>query len=96
MKTLATVLTLGAALGLVACNDAETVDDTTATDTTMTQPVDTTTTTTEPMVDPTVTEGPAVDGTVDTTDGSRVSVDGRDVDATVSDDGVQADIDLDN
>ena len=77
---------LAAALALGACAEANApeADDTAATDgteTTVIQPTATETVAAEPMMD------------AEPNEGSSVTIDGADVDATVSEDGVQADID---
>ena len=74
---------LAAALALGACAEANAPADE------GTDGTDTTVVTTEPApVEPTVVTEPAMEDT-----GSSVTVDGADVDATVSEDGVQANID---
>lgn len=77
---------LAAALTLAACAEANApeADDTAATDGT-----DTTT-----VITPTATET-VVAEPVEGDEGSSVTIDGADVDATVSEDGVQADINVD-
>ena len=76
---------LAAALALGACAEADApADDTAATDGT-----DTTVVVTEPAP----TETTVVTEPVEGEDGSSVTIDGADVDATISEDGVQADID---
>ncbi|MBX7500670.1 hypothetical protein K3181_04375 [Qipengyuania sp. YG27] len=76
---------LAAALALAACGEADAPEtaDTAATDT-----ADTT------VITPTATETVVADP-VETEEGSSLTIDGEDVDATVSEDGVKADINVD-
>ena len=77
---------LAAALALGACAEAnapEADDDTAAADT-----ADTT------VITPTATET-VVAEPVETEEGSSLTIDGKDVDATVSEDGVKADVQVD-
>lgn len=79
--------TLSAALALAACAEANApaADDAAATDGT-----DTT------VITPTATETVVAEPVpVDGEDGSSVTIDGADVDATISEDGVQADVNVD-
>ena len=76
---------LAAALALGACAEADApADDAAATDGT-----DTTVVTTEPAP----TETTVVTEPAEGAEGSSVTIDGADVDATISEDGVQADVD---
>ncbi|WP_370190829.1 hypothetical protein [Qipengyuania sp.] len=76
---------LAAALALAACGEADTAEtaDTAATDT-----ADTT------VITPTATET-VVAEPADAAEGSSVTIDGKDVDATISEDGVKADVNVD-
>ena len=80
---------LAAALALGACAEANApeADDTAATD-------GTDTTVITPTATETVVAEPDASATVGT-DGSSVTIDGADVDATVSEDGVKANIKID-
>ncbi|WP_421992896.1 hypothetical protein [Qipengyuania sp.] len=83
MKALA-IPALAAAFALAACGEAEAP----ATDETATAEVTETT-----VVEPVETETVVVDD--DTPEGSSLTIDGGDVDATVSEDGVEAKIKVD-
>lgn len=82
---------LAAALALAACDSAEApaTDDTAAT---ATEAGDTTVIT--PTATETVVTQPVATATVEA-DGSAVTIDGKDVDATVTEDGVQAKVKVD-
>lgn len=76
---------LAAALALAACGEADAPE---AADTAATETADTT------VITPTATETVVADP-VETEEGSSLTIDGEDVDATVSEDGVKADINVD-
>ena len=76
---------LAAALALAACGDADAPE---TADTAATETADTT------VITPTATETVAAEPT-ETDEGSSVTIDGQDVDATVGEDGVKADIKVD-
>ncbi|MFW2348925.1 hypothetical protein [Qipengyuania sp.] len=78
---------LAAALALAACGEADAPE---TADTAATDSADTT------VITPTATETVVPDEPTDTaTEGSSVTIDGGDVDATVGEDGVKADINVD-
>ena len=87
MKNFA-IPTLAAALALAACAEANApeADDTAATD-------GTDTTVITPTATETVVTEPAMP--VEGEDGSSVTIDGGDVDATIDENGVQADVEVD-
>ena len=86
MKFALPALTLAAALGLAACNNAEAPE---AADTAEAPAASETTVITNevPAATTPAAEAPA--------EGSSLTVDGADVDATVSEDGVQAEVNVD-
>lgn len=79
---------LVAALALGACGETAAPTDETAT-------VEETTVVTPTATETVVVDDDAATATVTTEDGSSVSIDGKDVDATVGEDGVKAEIKVD-
>lgn len=88
MKLTPSLAALAGALALMACGETEEADYTE--ETAAPAADDTTVITREVPV-----EVPADDGTSSDADGSKLTIDGRDLDATISEDSVKADIKVD-